>query len=758
MHDDNLPVGPAGDDERLPARADASANAALTTQRRTGALSVEMLADEHRDDDDVVDLREYWRILVKRRRLVLGVLAGLMALTLLLTLMATPIYRATAVVQIDNQQQQVVQEGNMGVQGPNWDPQFMQTQYELMGGYELAERVADQLNLDGAALDQLNRPGWLDRVKGLVRPDAKPVAALDSADPIAMLDAATGVVRDGLTIEPVRNSRLVRIHYDSPVPAFAARVANATAEGFIASGLERRIGASSYAKTYLEDQIKLVKSRLEDSERELVAFAQKENLISNADGQSLAGQNLSELNTALATAQEQRIRAQARWSQAQAARGAALPASMLSDSILRQLQQQRSTLQGQYQQKLQVLLPEYPEMLQIKGQMDDLDKQVADELRNIRASIKAEYDAAATQENLLKGQLSSLGAKVLDVDGRSIQYTILKREVDTNRQFYDGLLQRYKEVGVAGDVRVNNIAVVEQARLPSGRHKPNVALNLAIGLVLGLMLGVLLAFLLEFLDDTIKTPEDIEQRLKLPVLGIIPKLFKQTPAEAVLDPRSGFSEAYRSVRTALQFSTGQGVPKVLLITSAGPGEGKSTTALTLARNFAKLGKRVLLVEGDLRNPSLGKVMGISAEVGLSNLLAGASTLGEAVLGTDAERLDVMLSGPLPPSPTELLSGSKLVSLLSVSSQHYDHIIIDGPPVMGLADAPILANAADGTLLVVHSGKTRVAAGQSAVKRLTAARAALVGSLLTQYDTKVAGYSYSYEGYYAYGNAPQLAKR
>jgi capsular exopolysaccharide synthesis family protein len=755
MPDHNLPAGSVGDESRLPARRDA----ALPVPHRPGALAVDMLGEDRHDDRDEIDLLAYWRILVKRRWLIVGVVATGAALSLLLTLMTTPLYRATAVMQIDNEQQEVLQMGGFAGSFSKWDPEFLETQYQLLRSRALAERVADDLDLDAAAQARLRTPGWLGRLKALVRPAQAAAPAASDPNPEATRRAAIGIVRGGLSIEPVMETRLVRISYDSPVPAFAARVANAVAEGFIAAGLERRFGANSYAKQYLEDQLKTSKSRLEQSERQLVAFARKENLVSTGEGgQSLAGQNLAELNSALATAQEQRIRAEARWNQARSASGAALPADMLGNSIVRTLQQQRADLQGSYQQKLQVFKPDYPQMLQLKGQMDALDKQIHSELANIRASVKAEYDAAASQEQLLRGQLAALRTQSLDVDSRSIDYNIIKREVDTNRQLYDSLLQRYKEVGVAGDMRSNNISIIDRAQVPGSRFKPVLPLNLGIGLLLGALLGIVLAFVLEFLDDTLKTPEDIEQRLKLAVLGIIPKLAKQSPEAAAKDLRSAFSESYRSVRTALQFSTNEGVPKVLLVTSAGPGEGKSTTALALARNFAQMGRRVLLIEGDLRNPSLRKLMGIGSEVGLSNLLAGSHTVHEAVLDTAQAGLKVILAGPLPPNPAELLSGTKLVSLLTVAVEHYDQVIIDGPPVMGIADAPILANIADGTVLVVHSGKTRINTAQAAIKRLLAARGRLVGCLLTQYDAKVAGHGYNYEGYYAYGGPPQLTKR
>ena len=390
--------------------------------------------------------------------------------------------------------------------------------------------------------------------------------------------------------------------------------------------------------------------------------------------------------------------------------------------------------------------------------MDELDNQISRETSGVRASVKAEYDAAASQEGMLKAQIAQLRNEALSVDSRSIQYNILKREADTNRQLYDSLLQRYKEIGVAGDVRANNISIIDRAQ-GAGRIKPSLRRNLMIGLLAGLLLGVLLAFVLEFLDDTLKTPEDIEQKLKLAVLGVIPKLGpKESMALAAADPQSAFSEAYRSVRTALQFATDHGVPRTLLVTSSGPGEGKSTTAHTLARNYTQLGKRVLLIEADLRNPSLKRSMRLDAsDLGLSNLLAGACTLSEATLDTDDPRLKVILAGPLPPNPAELLSGSKLVSALTVATETYDQVILDGPPTLGLADALILANAVDGTMLVVTSGKTKISTAQASVKRLASARARIVGALLAKYDARTAGYGYRYESYYGYGNQPRLGK-
>ena len=762
MTDDKLPTGPTGDRDRLPARQDPDVPRMPANYRGgAGALSVDLLDDRREADSDEIDLLAYWHILVKRRRLIASVLAGVVALALLLTLMTQPLYRASALMQVEKEGPPIVATQVAMPSYSGWDPEFLNTQYELLRSRALAERVANEMNMTAETLEGLNDPGWMGRVIGLLRP-APQAKAEDANRPQSsetLLKQATGVIQGGLSVDPVKESRLVRLSFDSPDPAFSARAVNAVAEGFIASSLERRMGTTSYAKTYLEDQLQQTKGKLEDAERKLVEFAQKEGLVNTgAEGTSLATQNLTELNGLLAAAQSDRIRAQARWRQASSG---AMASDMLASSSVGALQQQRAALQGQYQQKLAVFKADYPEMVQLKAQLDAVNREIGAELGRLRASVKAEYAAASANEGMLKAQIANLRGEALDTDSRSIQYNILKREADTNRQMYDSLLQRFKEVGAAGDVRTNNITIVDRAQ-GGFRFKPNLVMNLLMGLLVGLLLGVLLAFVLEFLDDTLKTPEDVEQKLKLAVLGLIPKLGpKQNLSEASADPRSTFSEAYRSVRTALQFATDHGVPRSLLITSPSASEGKSTTALALARNFAQLGKRVLLIEADLRNPSLHRMLGIKGDAGLSNLLSGSSRLAEVTLATDEERLSVILAGPLPPNPAELLSGSKFVSMLTVACERYDQVIVDGPPVLGLADSPILANAVEGTLLVITSGKTRITTAQQALKRLLAARARIVGALLTKYDAKTAGYGqgyqYNYDGYYAHGGKPRLTK-
>ena len=430
MHDDKLPAGP--DDNKDDTHLPTPRGGQLPARGGAQAISLDLFEDKRADDDEI-DLLAYWRILLKRRWLVLGVLGGVVALALLATLMMPPIYRSTATLQIDREALQAMQvEGFTSVEGGA--PDFLTTQYELLKSRTLAERVANELQIDDATLERLQSATWLQRATAALRPQGGDEDGEDAdADELDALASAGRIVRDNLTVEPVRNSRLVRIHFDSTLPAFSARVVNAVAEGFINSAIERKFDASSYATRYLEEQLALMKGRLEESERALVEFATRESIVSTGEaGLSLEGQNLGALNTSLAAAQNERIRTEAAWRQV--AGGGSLPSAAIANSILNTLQQQRAGLQAQYQQQLQVYKPDYPAMVQLKGQIDEVQRQIAQEENAVRASIRAEYDAARAREDMLVQQLSALRSDTLDVDKRSIDYNILRREVDTNRQ------------------------------------------------------------------------------------------------------------------------------------------------------------------------------------------------------------------------------------------------------------------------------------------------------------------------------------
>lgn len=336
---------------------------------------------------------------------------------------------------------------------------------------------------------------------------------------------------------------------------------------------------------------------------------------------------------------------------------------------------------------------------------------------------------------------------MLDLRGRSIQYAILQREVDTNRALYDALLQRYKEIGVAGGIGAAPVSIVDSAEVPNAPFKPNLLWNLLLGLGLGFVIGVIAAIALEFLNDTIKTRADVRNKLGLACLGAIPKRARKIPLiEELEDPASTTSEAYSSVATSLRFSTEHGIPKTLLLTSARAGEGKSSTALALAHNLARLGKSVVLVDSDLRKPAFRAT---SEKQGLTKLLTTEERVADHVTATQYDNLWLLPCGPVPPNPADLLSSGRFRSVIREASSQFDVVIIDAPPVLGLADAPLLASVCNDVLLVVESGKTRTAAAVEAISRIRAAGANVLGATLTKSTEEKSGYGYGY-GNYRYG--------
>ncbi len=697
------------------------------------------------DGGSEFDLTSYLRMAVKHRFLILGSAIAAVLIGLILTLLTPPTYTATATIQIDREAARVLDgEGVAPEESMIAGMEFFETQYGLLRSRSLAERVIDSLGLatSDAFLEQM----------GETPPRSEGTAAQRTA---ARRDAVLKVVQDNLGVAPVRGSRLATLSFDSPNPQLSARVVNAFAENFIQSNLDRKFESTAYVREFLEERIAQTKSRLEEAERELVGYAAGESIVNVAEtengAQSLAGNNLVALNSALAQARAARVAAQEKWRQAQTAALMSLP-EVLQNGTIQSLTEQRAQLDAEYQQKLGVFKPDFPAMVQLKAQIDELDRQINALASSIRSSIRGQYEVALNQERALQGQVSSLTGEVLDLRDRSIEYNILQREVDTSRALYDALLQRYKEVSATNGVTVNNISIVDRADAPRTASSPKMLINLAIALLLGLGIGVLAALLLEALDESLEKPEDVEAKVGVPVLGVVPLLDKtEAPVEALANPRSSFSEAYYSIRTALQFSTAHGVPASLLVTSSRPAEGKSTTAYATALNLARLGRRVLLADGDLRNPSMHRVIGANNDAGLSNLLSGGAELRALTQRTPQEGMDFIACGPLPPNPAELWGGDRLRRMLDEASRMYDYVVIDGPPVLGFADAPLLASAVEGTILVIEAKGARRAQVRGALRRLSLGRARILGAVLTKFNVKSAqygGYDYAYD--YNYG--------
>lgn len=699
------------------------------------------------------DVGEYWRMVQKHRYVLASALVAFVIIGLIVTMLTTPLYTASSLVQIDREAAAVYDSEDRPRETLIQGEEFFQTQYGLITSRSLAERVVDTLALTRS------RP-FLDANK-IAEPDAGTPAERRTALRLAVLD----VVTENLKVSPVRGSRLVQIEYSSPDPALSARIANAFADNFIQSNLDRRFESSSYARQFLEERLAQTKAQLEAAERGLVTYATQQQIITLNEGeddrstQSLPANSLVAANSALAEARVKRVEAEARWRTAQSSNLLSI-AEVLANPTVQQLTQDRARLQGEYQQKLAIYRPEYPEMRQLQNQVAEIDSQLRSVATGIRNAIRSQYEISARQESQLQARVQTLTGDVLDLRDRSVEYNILQREVDTSRTLYEGLLQRYKEVGVTGAITANNISIVDRAEVPGAPSSPNLLINLLAAALLGLGVGVVAAFLLEALDETLATPEDVENKIGVSVLGVTPRLPKdETPLAALADIRSPFSEAYYALRTALQFSTSGGIPKTLLVTSSRPAEGKSTTAYATALNIARTGKRVLLVDGDLRNPSMHRTLGAANDVGMSNILAGGSSIAAVIQNTPVETLHFISCGPLPPNPAELWSGDHFKQFLAEAVTQFDHVVVDGPPVLGFADAPLLASALNGTIFVIEASGTRRKQARGALARLNTGYARLIGAVLTKFNAKAVSYGgYDYSADYNYGGTASARGR
>jgi polysaccharide biosynthesis transport protein len=703
------------------------------------------------------DFRKYWLTIFKHRYLIAGIAAAALLLGLIATLLMTPMFRATASIQIDREAINVVNVGAVQAEENTGGLDFFQTQHELLASRTLAERVVSTLGLtDDARFSGPAEQSTLSIMKNFIFGVADPGESTIERRTAKTIQHLQSI----LTISPVRGSRVVKISIDHPIGEMAQHVSNGVADAFISSNLDRKYDASAYARKFLEGRIQQLKLKLQESETQLVKYAEQQGIINLSDNQSLVGADLEAINTRLSESKNERARLQLEWDQARTTKGFGL-AQILDSKAIQENRKLRTELVAEYQQKLALFKPAFPAMLQLKAQIEELDAQAQGEIAAIKSSIKSRYLAAKDEEKLLTQRLETTKAEVVSQRNRRIQYNILQREVDTNRTLYDGLLQRYKEIGISGTVGTNNVSIVDHASLPERPRSPRLLLNLGLALLAGLGAGLLVAFALDFLDDTFKSPEDVERDVGLSVIGIIPVPKSGATIDGELnDQRSGVAEAFRSLRTGLQFSTAEGLPKTLLITSSQPTEGKTTSTIALAKTLTQLGLKVLIIDGDLRNASVHKHLRCRNDVGLSNYLAGAKLPDDVVQPSGVDGLTVITSGPLPPNPAELLAGPRMSSLLSLGAEAFDIVLIDGPPVMGLADSPLLSSVAQGTLFVVAANETRKSIVAVARKRLLFARANFIGVLLSKFDSRQIGYGYGYGeyDYHAYGTRELAASR
>ncbi|WP_310467430.1 polysaccharide biosynthesis tyrosine autokinase [Sphingomonas sp.] len=721
-----------GPGNRLPALAE-SANP-LTPQFMYGP-----------EPADSFDLRKIWSAVWRNRLLIALILAASVVLGLLSLFLTDPTYRATASVEINNQPIKVLgTEDFQAVGGAQETDRLLQTQIDILRSRALAERVAADLALDkGTAF--------------LAAQGVEPKAGIKGEQVI-------GALKDNLVVSLPRNTRVVPVSFDSSDPKLAARVANRYVQNLISGNLQRHFDTSTYSKDFLQKQLQLTKVRLEDSERALLGYARSVGLVdpsagggdpnnpNNSAPRSLTSANLIDLNQSLAATRAARIQAEGRWRAASATPTMNLP-EVLGNSAIQQMTQRRAELQSLYEQELQRRMPDHPSVKQAAAAIRELDRQISTLASGIRNSIRNQYDITVNQEAQLAGTVSQLKGATLAEQQLGIRYNILKREVDTNRELYNGLLQRYKEVSAEAGATSNNISIIDRAEPPLLPISPRPFVNLTIAMLLGLFAAAAVVLIRELFQDGVRAPDQVEERFGVPLLGHVPRVTGGAVTAAELaDPGSHISEAYQGIRASVELSTEAGTPKTMLVTSSRPGEGKSTTALVMARDAAKAGRKVLLIDADMRRPSLHRLLNLRQDPGLSSFLTGQILVESIIHETDTPGLSFIPAGPKPPSPAELVSGAGIRTLLRYLGEQYDQIIIDSPPVLGLADAPRLASIVDGTLLVIEANKSQRGAIDGAVRRLNAARGHIIGAVLVKFDVAKADFGSSYLlDYYGYGD-------
>ncbi|MEP2726942.1 polysaccharide biosynthesis tyrosine autokinase [Roseibium sp.] len=712
---------------------------------------------EVEDREPAIDLHQLMAAVRRNRWLILAVVLAAVLLGLVATMLMTPRYTATASIQIDQESARILDSQDVQPTSAIQDAdRFLQTQVDVLKSRAMALRVVDSLNLHENA-EFITQMG-----ERLEPTDEEGATNLDHS--------IAGLIEDNLTVELPRESRVVSISFNSPDPDLAAKIANAYVTNYISYNLERKYNSSSYARDFLQKQLALARTRLEDSERAVTDYARAAGLIrttdpssTGANGQSsptsVTTASLIQQNQAVNAATTARIAAEQRW-RAVANQSPLNISDVQSNQAVQQLLTTRAQKQAELEQELAVHQSAHPSVMALRAQVAEINAQLNTIASGIKNSIKTAYDVARNQERALLGQVSQLTGETLAEQDRGVRFGILQREADTNRTLYDGLLQRFRDVSAQSGITDNNISSVDEAVPPAEPSSPNLMLNLLMALLAGIGLAAALVFLREQLDDTVRLPEDVEHKLGLQLLGVVPHIEDSDVPDLLNNPKSNLSEAYSALRTSILHSSTSGLPHTILVTSTQASEGKSTTSYALAKALAGLGRNILLIDVDLRRPSLHRILGEkSSKEGFSSLLTRQSDV-EAVLETRAEgsgQLSHIIAGPIPPNPTDLLGSERMAELVATLAEQYDAVIMDGPPVLGLADSPIISAQAEATIFVIEAGRSHRGASKLALRRLRTANARILGAVMTKFKPdKSTDYGYYGYDYYSYGSKDQSA--
>jgi polysaccharide biosynthesis transport protein len=716
-------------------------------------------------------LREYMRVLIKSKWVVIASVALVVGVVTISTLRTTPIYEAIGSIAINKMDPVPFNLKDSSSSVDYYDPADMDTEVRILKSDLLALQVIRQLNLDKQqefGAKSKTPSSSLELTTDAMQPDS------------ARTSAVLAGFKGSLQVSLVPNTRIIEIRYRSPDKNLAARIVNTLANTYVEQNFKTRFESTMQASDWLSKQLVDLQIKVETSQEKLVKYQKEHEILGIDEKQNITTAKLDELNRELTVAESARMEKESIYHLVQSGDSDSIAAaanvdgtargSSANSALLEKLREQQADLKIQVAQLSTQFGPSYPKLAQLNSQLKEVDDQIQSEMRKVAARLRGDYLAALQRETMLRGALEKQKQEANNLNESAIEYSLLKRDVDANRTLSEGLLEKLKEAGVTAGLRSNNFRIVDVARVPTAPSGPNVLRNLALALALGLSTGIGLAFLLESMDNTVRTPEQAQIVSALPSLGMIPlgsrstrevgrreKLALASSKEAVelvtkSRPRSQMAESYRALRTSLLLTFAGGPPKVILITSALPEEGKTTTSVNSAIVLAQKGTRVLLIDADLRRPSIHKTLGMGPKLGLSNVLTGTATLPQAIIpSTILPALFILPAGTPPPNPAELLASTKMKNVLEELRKQYDHIVIDSPPTLSVTDAVVMSTAADAVVLVIRSGHTTKPALRRARDILMQVNARVCGVLVNAVDLNSPDYYYHYEYQGKYGH-------
>ncbi len=749
-------------------------------------------------------LRDYWNVLVKHRRLVGILFLAVFGTSMYVTFSATPLYTASAMLQIEPQNPTVTGLAEILSSKSEGSTQYdyYQTQFVLLKSRALAARVIASLQLasDPAFRTRTISDAVLDRVISWVYIPLQPLITygsriFSSSTPPKEIAAQQGkaTVPDVapflvdrylkyLKVTPIKNTRLVEISLSTPEPRLSRKLADAHAVGFIRMNIDNRAALTDEAREFLDKKNAELRAKLERSEEALNRFRQTNGVVSLDKGENIVVDRLVALNSQLTTVRAQRIDAESLFRTVANKKYQDLSQIMTQGSIP-QLKSNIATLEAEYARLATIFKPDHPRLQELNEHISAARRNLNAEVANVVRGIESSYVAARAREQALEVEAKRQEQKALELKHIGVQYAVLQEDVNINRTLYESVLKRLSETNVSNDLAISNIQIMQRADLPIIPSSPQTARNLLFGAILGLLFGVGMAFLLDYLDTAMSTPEHVERAVSLNTLGVVPDLngvnrfqleWKQSdrsmlarlknmnpfhpgpraarPIEMLLTqhhPQSIFPEAYRSIRTSLLFSRPERPPQVILLTSAAPGEGKTGTSVNLGIALAQDGHRVLIIDADLRKGCCHGRLGMTNHKGLSNILTGNLALEEGIQATTIAGLSLLSCGVCPPSPADLLGSNKMKEVLTRLREIFQFIIIDTPPAVALADAAVLSVMADGVVLVFHGQKTTPASARQLIARLDGVRAPVLGVILNGVDLQKPEFAYygHYQPYY-----------